>query len=1396
MSRSILAAWAMMAVCCLMAAGVAMGAEYHTSFSGSDANPGAADAPFRTIQRGVEACGAGDTLVVHAGVYHEVVEIQNSGKDGAPLTVRAAGDGSVVIDGEYVLPEGADGWTDPRTGNDMIWVPLLRIIGSHVVVEGLELTRSHGGGITVNPDTSHVVVRDCLIHDNRGNGIVVLETEDTLVEGCRIWGSMNFAPYSRSAYELDWGSSFAMRGCTRTTARGNTIFHNWGEGMTIMASDHLTIEDNVVYDNYAAGIYLERCSYSTVQRNLVYHTGDPAYYRGASPCPGIGFADETHQFGDTPQRTRNLTVVNNISIGHSQNLFWWGNLEGKSGLLDSVIANNTLVQAVSNSPEHPAIGLAIGPGLHTNARIENNIILQTSGKPADVVNDPNLHFSHNLWSQPVTGRAAGSGDVVADPKLANIAARLVPGEVQAKWYRPAEDSPAWGAGVPCAEASVDFLARSRDGRRDLGAIGPEALVLYVSPDGDDANPGTKALPWRTIRHAVNQLQGGETVYLGHGTYVEYFVIPPEAAGTVANPTVIRGIPGEPKPVLDGEYRIPEGPVDWKDPKSGNDMTWEPVIRVNASHLLLEGLEITRSHGGAITVGPDTTDNIIRDCHIHDNRGMGIYFYRNRYSLVENCEMSGAMDFAPYTRGAYELNWGGPLATRQCQYITFRGNTLHHNWGEGICAMSSDHLLIEDNVVYDNHSVNIYLERCSHSTVQRNLVYSTHDARFMLAGRPCAGIGAADETHNKGGTPQRTRNLQFLNNISIGHSVNLFWWSDSQGKSGLIDSLIANNTLIEAYNAPVTDGDPVGLSIQKGVHTNARIENNLVLQSQGAITQILVDDPTVRFSHNLWSQPVSGLASSPDDVVGDPKLVDPHAVLRPGEADVTAYEPVDGSPAVNAATPLAEAPVDFTGKRRDATPDIGAVEATYNLHYVSPEGDDTASGSFENPWRTIQHGVNQLRPGQTLYIRAGTYAEQVVVPPSASGRPEHRTRICGYPGEAKPVIDGQYRWPEGTSWWEDNPNIAKDGDRAYFIPNGETVYETTWGLLFEVQASYIDIENLVVERARGHGLGSWREPVEHVTYRGMEVRHIRDSAFLFMNSDYTLAEDSLFWDACNFAPFERSAGDLNWGALVGMAPNSDHMTFRRCTFRECWGEGVYVSKNNGVVENCSISDTWRPALYLEKTGNAVIRNNVIYATGKAPYPPMDGIDLAIESAWSPYTGNDCSGNQIYNNFIAGCRYNIVFWGENPTAPEQMDDNKVFNNTFVNGREGCVFIDTFGDPTGNEFYNNIFYQSEGPIIAADQARPGVHSFHHNLWSSTPPDWVGEEDSIIEDPKLVDANPRNWWKIQQTDNYKLTAGSPAIDAGAAQSACPTDYFGNPRKGRPDIGAHEFGVADADAQ
>lgn len=73
------------------------------------------------------------------------------------------------------------------------------------------------------------------------------------------------------------------------------------------------------------------------------------------------------------------------------------------------------------------------------------------------------------------------------------------------------------------------------------------------------------------------------------------------------------------------------------------------------------------------------------------------------------------------------------------------------------------------------------------------------------------------------------------------------------------------------------------------------------------------------------------------------------------------------------------------------------------YFVDPtNGADTNDGSQANPWKTMQHGVQQLKPGMTLYLREGVYHEQVYL--TRSGTEESPIVIAAYPGEL-PILDG-------------------------------------------------------------------------------------------------------------------------------------------------------------------------------------------------------------------------------------------------------------------------------------------------------------------------------------------------------------------------------------------------------
>ncbi|MBA2408490.1 MAG: DUF1565 domain-containing protein [Gammaproteobacteria bacterium] len=47
-----------------------------------------------------------------------------------------------------------------------------------------------------------------------------------------------------------------------------------------------------------------------------------------------------------------------------------------------------------------------------------------------------------------------------------------------------------------------------------------AADYYVTPNGNDGSPGSKAQPWKTISKANQVLQPGDTVYVAPGEYRE------------------------------------------------------------------------------------------------------------------------------------------------------------------------------------------------------------------------------------------------------------------------------------------------------------------------------------------------------------------------------------------------------------------------------------------------------------------------------------------------------------------------------------------------------------------------------------------------------------------------------------------------------------------------------------------------------------------------------------------------------------------------------------------------------------------------------------------------------------------------------------------------------------
>ena len=70
----------------------------------------------------------------------------------------------------------------------------------------------------------------------------------------------------------------------------------------------------------------------------------------------------------------------------------------------------------------------------------------------------------------------------------------------------------------------------------------EYVVLPQDAGAADTNPGTRALPFKTLGRACQTAAAGDTVFLGAGTYREPLI--PKQSGTAGQPIRFTALPGQ------------------------------------------------------------------------------------------------------------------------------------------------------------------------------------------------------------------------------------------------------------------------------------------------------------------------------------------------------------------------------------------------------------------------------------------------------------------------------------------------------------------------------------------------------------------------------------------------------------------------------------------------------------------------------------------------------------------------------------------------------------------------------------------------------------------------------------------------------------------------------------
>ena len=416
----------------LVGSKIGNGNRYYVSPTGLDTNQGTIDAPWLTIEHGVQQLKAGDTLYIRGGIYHETVWTNTPGTKTAPISILGYPNETAIIDGEYTLPRSQ--------------YTLVAIENDYYKISNLEIRNSAADGLLLIG--KNITVSNIYCHDNTGNGIGARGNYG-LVENSFIYrnglrnsdGSATDYPEGLYAY------------ADNIILRNNEVWLNYGEGINVHHANYITVEDNISYDNWSANLYVSDATNVLAQRNFIYASGAMNVVPNNTQV-GILIGDEKHN-----PTSKNNAVINNIVYGTRINLYAGADGYTYDNLL---IANNTFVNSVYIS----GVRFNSSGGMFINSGFKNNIIVQEDTLPVISFNvkPTGLTFAYNLWSKTSDVWGNGIGDIIGDPMLAKTDVYTNP-----LWYKILSNSPAINNGSVLSKVKDDYWKNIRGAHPDIGA---------------------------------------------------------------------------------------------------------------------------------------------------------------------------------------------------------------------------------------------------------------------------------------------------------------------------------------------------------------------------------------------------------------------------------------------------------------------------------------------------------------------------------------------------------------------------------------------------------------------------------------------------------------------------------------------------------------------------------------------------------------------------------------------------------------------------------------------------------------------------------------------------------------------------------------------------------------
>ncbi len=353
------------------------------------------------------------------------------------------------------------------------------------------------------------------------------------------------------------------------------------------------------------------------------------------------------------------------------------------------------------------------------------------------------------------------------------------------------------------------------------------------------------------------------------------------------------------------------------------------------------------------------------------------------------------------------------------------------------------------------------------------------------------------------------------------------------------------------------------------------------------------------------------------------------------------------------------------------------------HYLSPTGSDANPGTLEQPWRSLQFAVDQLRPGERLFLRGGLYELTEMVTIRCQGNDLAPIVIAAAPGEL-PVIDAS-RVPLGNHV-DPRPYPEEQGalllqDAAHLRIHGLRVQNSHNAGIMVRDSQHIDLTNNTVDTTYACGIALW-DTYEH---KGT-CRYIRVLGNTIIKANtYDM----------HFPGYPRGHETPHEALSVAGA---HHFEVAWNHVHHCEKEGIDVKETScyGVVHHNYVHHCWRQALYADSWFGVLedveFHNNVAH--------DCQGAGFALSTEGGELCRNvRVHHNLLYNNWGTGV-YFSRWGGDGPREQISIHHNTVVNNGWGTPRNGENFFWMIGglyffsaNVQGVEIRDNIFSQNCG-------------------------------------------------------------------------------------------------------